>query len=838
MPLSFLRAPLVRSTLLSAAILAPDGTGAQAPEAPRAPQVTRTDYDRANALLRDNTLIKNGFVLPHWIGGTDAFWYRRDLTQGHDYVIVDAATGRKRPAFDHAAIARALSQASTRTLQATELPITNLVFAEGGGSVRISIPAPPSAGVALTRNGRFFTGVDEQYDCRLGSAAACSPVTTAEAVEGVIVSPDGRTGVFTTEGNLWLRDMQTGQERQLTTDGQGANYGYGIYPGGWKAAAIPRERQVAAGRRLAPLETSWSPDSRTILVPRVDQRHVADYPYVETVPEDGSFRPKLHMVRIALTGEKPATAEWVAIDAATGKATTLAFPYDKLLVLQQDMLATRKTWWSPDNKHLYAAAFGDNMESAYLFDADITTGRVRTVIEERAKDYGALRADLNSTTYNPPNVQVTAGGKQVIWWSQRDGWGHLYLYDVETGRLRNQITKGNWLVRDLVAVDDAKQQLFFTGAGREGGDAYFRYLYRVNFDGTGLTLLSPEKGDHTITSPYNDVLSIDGAEGYSVVSPSGRYVVYNYSRVTEPTQTAVRKVDGTLVAIVEKADASALFATGYRVPEPFVVRSADGTEDIYGVLYRPTAFDSTRRYAVVDAQYASPLTAVVPHNFPQGVTTQGAASYAALGFVSVIIDGKGTTYRSRAFTHSIFGRLNVNGLDDHVAAIKALARRYPFIDTTRVGLTGGSYGGWSTWRGVLEFPDFYKVGVATVPPGALQSFMNDYHFTAHHGRPVYSDGSDVRPTPSEVAKNWNVLDSRQQVQRFKGHLLVIMGELDENVPPGSVLQVMDALMRADKDVDLIYLPNTPHGPGAFAPYVTRRRWDYLVRHLMGATPPR
>ncbi|MBC7843767.1 MAG: DPP IV N-terminal domain-containing protein [Gemmatimonadaceae bacterium] len=799
--------------------------------------MTQADYDRAKGLQRGNTLIRNGFVSPHWIGSTDEFWYRHDLPQGHDYAIVNAATGRKRPAFDHEVMARALAQSSRTTLQPTDLPITNLMFADGGGSIRISIPAPPSAGVALTRNGRFFTGVDQQYDCRLGSVALCTPVTMTEELEGVIVSPDGRKGVFTKDGNLWLREMQTGQERQLTKDGEGPNYGYGIYPGGWKAASIPRERQVAEGHRLPPLETSWSPDSRTILVPRVDQRHVADYPYVETVPGDGSFRPKLHMVRIALTGEKPATAEWVAIDAATGKATTLAFPYDKLLVLQQDMLATRKTWWGPDNTHLYAVSFGDNMESAWFFDADITTGRVRTVIEERAKDYGSLRADLNSTSYNPPNVQVAAGGKQVIWWSQRDGWGHLYLYDGETGRLRNQITKGNWLVRDVVSVDDAKHQIFFTGAGREGGDAYFRYLYRVNFDGTGLTLLSPEKADHAISSPYNDVLSIDGAEGYSVVSPSGKYVVYNYSTVTEPTQTAVRTVNGKLVAIVEKADASALFAAGYRVPEPFVTKSADGTEDIYGVLYRPTVFDSTRRYAVVDAQYASPLTAVVPHSFPQGVTTQGAAAFAALGFVSVIIDGKGTTYRSRAFTQSIFGHLNVNGLDDHVAAIKALARRYAFIDTTRVGLTGGSYGGWSTWRGVLEFPDFYKVGVATVPPGALQGFMNDYHFTAEHGRPVYSDGSDLRPTPSEVATNWNVLDSRQQAERLKGHLLVILNELDENVPTGSVFQVMDALMKADKDVDLIYLPNTPHSAGAFAPYVTRRRWDYFVRYLMGATPP-
>ena len=356
--------------------------------------------------------------------------------------------------------------------------------------------------------------------------------------EGVLISPDGRLGVLSRGGNLWLRVMQTGEERALTKDGEGPNYGYGIYPGGWKAASIARERAVASGYELPPMETSWSPDSRTILVPRVDQRHVADYPYLETVPADGSFRPKPHLVRVPLVGERPPTFEWYAVDAATGQSRRLDLPYDSLLVLQQDLLAVRKTWWSTDSRHLFAVAFGYNMEWAYLFDVDVGSGAVRTVIEEHMLP----RMDLNSTSYNPPNVRITRDGTEVIWFSQRDGWGHLYLYDGRTGRLENQITKGNWLVRDIIDVDERRRQIFFTAGGRDGSNPYDRYLYRVRFDGSDLTLLSPERADHILTSPYNDVLSVDGAKGYQVVSPSGKYVVYTYSTPQTPPQTVIRSV--------------------------------------------------------------------------------------------------------------------------------------------------------------------------------------------------------------------------------------------------------------------------------------------------------
>jgi len=803
-----------------------------------APEVTREDYARSDRMERSELVpkLKNGFVVPHWISQSDEFWYRRATPTGYEFVVVDASTGREQPAFDQPALAQALSQTSGDKVEPDKLPFDSFVFNQ-------------------TRDAIDFTVKDLDYECHVkpsvrceaGRIRQCTPEVISFSTlvlpdskclnEGITPSPDSHWGVLTRDGNLWLRDLQSGQERALTEDGE-PNFGYGIYSGGWKAASIPRERQMEAGHRLPPMESYWSPDSRTFIVTRVDQRHVADYPYVETVPGDGSFRPKLHLVRVPLVGETPPTVEWYAFDIPSGAHRRLEFPYDKLLVAQQDMLAIRKTWWSQDNRHLYAVAFGDNMESAYFFDADVSTGKVRTVIEEQMQP----RMDLNSTSYNPPNVGITRDGKEVIWFSQRDGWGHLYLYDAANGRLKNQITRGNWLVRDIVDVDESGRRIYFTAGGREGGNPYYRYLYRVNFDGSGLTLLSPEHADHMLTSPYNDVLAIDGAQGYEVVSPSRKYVVYNYSTPAQPTETVIRTTeDGRLIASFEKADASALFAAGYHAPEEFVAKAADGKTDLWCVLYKPSNFDPQRRYPIIDAEYASPLTAVVPRNFVMGTVgpsnpSASPPTLAELGFLVVAIDSRGTTYRSREFLHATYGKLNVNGLDDHVAVIKQLGEKYPWVDATRVGIMGGSYGGWSAFRGVLEFPDFYKVGVAASPPASLHNQYLDYHWTAFQGRPIYSNGTELRPAPSEVPRNFVALDGRQQAGRLKGHLLIIMGELDENVLPGSTLQFVDALMKANKDFDLLYMPNRNHVSG-YGPYTTRRISDYFVRYLLGATPP-
>lgn len=778
--------------------------------------VSREDYAQAEALLSDRigALVLNERVVPHWLPARDEFWYRRETASGHEFVIVDAANGRKRPAFDHQTIAMALAKESGAPVDAKKLPFDAFEVMSKGALFKIRVSVAGKSYLCTVKN------------------AECAATTKAPA--GLLVSPDGRWGAFTRDGNLWIRDLTTDQERALTTDGE-ANFGYGITPDGWKAAFIPRLR---SGEPSPPLESYWSPDSQRIIVSRVDQRHVAEYPFVESVPADGSFRPKVHQIRIPLVGERPATLEWFVVDVSSGAQRRIEYPYDQLLVLQQDLLAIRRTWWSPDNERLYAVAFGDNMESAFFFEADLKTGAVRTVIEERQQP----RVDLNSTSYNPPNVRVTSDGREVIWFSQRDGWGHLYLYDALTGALKNRITQGDWLVRDIVHVDERRRRIYFTAGGREPGNPYYRYLYRVDFDSSNLVLLSPEPADHLITGPGNDLFSLDGAVSYDVISPSGQFAVYNSSPIAQTTQTVIRRTtDASRVAVIETADATRLFAAGYRAPEEFVVKAADGKTDLYGVMYKPADFDPARKYAVIDHQYTSPLTAVVPRNFAQalqGVPGIGSsAAFARLGFIVVVIDARGTTYRSREVSQAGFGELNVIGLDDHVAAIRQLAQRFAYIDAERVGITGASLGGWGTLRGMLEFPEFFKVGVAGMPPASMHNMYLDYHLTTFNGRPRYSNGSDVRPSPDEVPANWAAVDGRQQAARLQGKLLMIVGEVDENVPPAVPLQFADALMRANRDFELLYLPNRNHHESARNAYSVRRTWDFFVRHLLGQEPP-
>lgn len=789
---------------------------ASAPFAHGTEQMPSAVYERAEALLGPNLVsrVRNGFTTPHWLGAGDEFWYRRELPSGYDFVRVKAATGRKQAAFDHNAVARALAIVRHETIDAAHLPFQRFEYTKDAAGI-------------------IFSVGDQRYECAV-TKAACRSSSLNLPPADILVSPDGRWGARTRDGALWVRDMATGAERAISEKGS-QDVGYGIYPDNRSDYThVHRENTL-----LPPFEAHWAPDSKRLLVPLIDQREVAPYPFLESAPLDGSFRPRVYSVRIPLVGEKAATDEWYVFDIPSGAHRRLQLPYEKFLAIQQDFLAIRDWWWSRDGKRVFAVAHGDNMESAFLFDIDLTSGSARTVIADRVLP----RTDLNSTSYDPVNVYVTADGADALWFSQRDGWGHLYRYDARTGALKNQITHGEWLVREIAAVDDARHRIYFTGSGREGGNPYYHYLYRVNFDGSGLQLLSPEKADHLVLPDKPFIADFEKYEGiapYTVLSPNGRYVAYNYSRVDLPTRFVIRAVaDGRLISTVEEEDASGLATAGWRAPVEFVVKGADGASDVWGIMYKPSDFDPHKRYPVIDAQYASPLTAVTPRNFFQawrGRQPLSPSSYAELGFIVVSMDARGTTFRSKAFSQAGYGKLDLIGLDDHVAAIKELARRFSYVDSDRVGITGHSYGGFATYRAMLEFPDFFKVGIASAGMVDMQAMYLDYHWTAFQGRPRYSDESELRPHPNEVPENYQSLNGSGQAGQLKGKLLIQMGELDENVLPGQILQFVDALMKANKDFELLYMPSHDHefiGEG----YVIRRDWDFMVRNLLREEPP-
>ena len=807
-------------------------------------EITADDYARAERWVlpfdaTTNPRVKNLLPEVHWIGEEDRFWYPRETQQGHEFTEVDAANGEKRAAFDHAAVAAALMESGLAG------PDRKTGDAEVG-STEVDGDNEAVAGAEVDANKLPFTEFSFEEDrraiefviderpvrCTLTEPVGCVPGDEPLSKPGLLVSPDERLAVYTEAANLHLVDLATGERTALTDDGE-PNNGYGLYYGNWKASYIPRLR---SGERQVPMETEWSPDSKKVLATRLDDRHVAVYPFVETAPDDGTHRPKYYLPRIPLVGEKPALLTWSVIDVAEGTQVFLDLPYEKLFHLHQDMTALRKVWWSEDGRLLRALAWADNLSGAYLFEIDLATGKPRVMIEEHATP----RFDTNSTSYNPPNVEVVDDRAEVIWFSMRDGWGHLYLYDGATGALKNRITGGDWLVRDIIEVDEERRLIYFTGSGREPGNPYYRYLYRVGFDGKGLLLLTPELGDHLIASPYNDVLAFDGASARPPVSPSGDYVAYSHSRPTVPTRSVIRRTaDASLVAEFEAADATALYEAGWRDPEEVTVKAADGVTDLYGMLYKPADFDPEARYPVIDSQYASPLTAVVPRNFSQalkpvpGKTPQ--MSLTELGFAVVSVDARGTAYRSRDFSHHSSGNLNIIGLDDHVAAIRQLAAERPWMDLDRVGIHGASYGGFTVFRAMWEFPDFFKVGISNVGVGSLHNMYPDYHWEAFHGRVLYANETRYYDDPTETPVNYRNNDGLVQAENLKGKLLIMMGELDENVLPATTLQLVHRLIELDKDFDMVYAPNRSHS--LEGGHFLRRMWSYFVEHLHGQKPP-
>ena len=354
------------------------------------------------------------------------------------------ARAQRRDAFDHEGVAKALERAELASGNADQLPIEEFKFLQDRTSITFEVESH-----------RVECDIQGEVSCRFEQKVAPEP--------GVLIAPDGSRGVYSENGNLHLLDLTTGESSPLTEDGEAHN-GYGIYYGNWKASHIAR---VRSGERQAPMETTWSPDSRMVLVTHLDERHVAEYPFVETVPNDGTHRPKVYLPRIPLTGEPPPALTWYLIHVETGTRVFLDLPYEALFHVHQDMTAIRKIWWSDEGARLFALAWADNLSGAYLFDIDLETGEVRTVLEEHAEP----RFDTNSTSYHPPNVEVLGSGEEVLWFSMRDGWGHLYLYDGVTGALKNRITQGDWLVRDIVKVDAEARLVYFTGSGREPGQS-------------------------------------------------------------------------------------------------------------------------------------------------------------------------------------------------------------------------------------------------------------------------------------------------------------------------------------------------------------------------------
>lgn len=749
-----------------------------------AASVSADDYARAERFLSWNKdrYVANCDIQHRWIGRQDRFWYLRKSTDHRkEFVVVDAVTGKKAPAFEHEKVAAGLSAVVRERVEATSLPFDEFRF------------TPDCAAVEFTFDGHLWR-------CRLDTGS-CTREALATAAVGEVLSPDGKWAAYRHEHNLWIRPASGGTAIPLTTDGT-EHYGYAGSPGDNRSAITDLRRSTPRQ-----CEVIWSPDSRYLATHRLDERDVKDMFLVQSVPEDGSVRPRLFTHRYALPGdENVPLVEPVVFDVSKRRLVRIETP--PLVEFMMTPIAARNAWWSGDGRKLYYLDMDRFSRSLILWFADPVDGKVTEVVRETSETF-LLPGD--GGLHNNPVARVLSNG-DVIWYSQRDGWGHLYYYEA-TGRLRNQITRGEWVVRGIGHIHEAGRHVYFVASGREEGrDPYYRHVYRVRMDGSGLELLTPEDAEHDLASN----------EGESdAFSPSGRHFVYSHSRPDAPPVLTLRTADGALVAELETADTSALEQGGRTPIEPFQVLAADGETAIYGNLYRPSWFDPGRKYPVIDSVYPGPQRCRARKTFT-AATFDDASALAELGFIVIAIDGRGTPHRSKAFLDDCYGQMGKAGnLDDHIAGIRQLAERYPCMDLERVGIYGASGGGYAAAHAILTRRDFYKVAVAAEGNhdqlGYCFSWAETYNGPVGEGD--YRNASNLPFTGS-----------------LEGKLLLMHGEMDDNVPPAQTMKLVDALIKANKDFDLLLMPNGNHDAYK-TPYFIRRKWDYFVRHLKGAEPP-
>jgi dipeptidyl-peptidase 4 len=521
--------------------------------------------------------------------------------------------------------------------------------------------------------------------------------------------------------------------------------------------------------------------------------------------------PVLRTYRYALPGDSvvPTFDLWV-FDVAARTGRRVDRPPQPAGNTTCCWLTTDTVWkdvrWDAAGEGLYFTYGARGFRTLELVRADPATGAARTILTERSPTF--VETNLNSG--GVPNWRPLAGGREVVWFSERDRWAHLYLVDAATGAMKRPITAGEWTVSDLLSVDEAGRWVYFTARGREPGrNPYYRHLYRARLDGPEIQLLTPEDAEHV-----------------AQMSPSGTYVLDSYSTPTTPAVTVVRRTDGTLVREVQRGDVTRLIASGWTPPVPFVVTARDGVTELHGYLYRPSRLDSTRAYPVIDYIYPGPQVGPIgPRAFNAGSRGE-ARALAELGFFVVQLDALGTPGRSKAFHDAYYGRMEDNGIPDHIAAIKQLAARHRQIDLERVGIYGHSGGGFASTDAILRYPEFFKVAVSSAGNHDQRSY--DYTWGEKY-QGLLRRGSDSTDN-YDAQSNW------RQARHLRGKLLLMYGTLDDNVHPVSTQLLIDELIKANRDFDLLVLPNRNHG-FASDPYVVRRTWDYFVRHLLGVEPP-
>ena len=761
-------------------------------------------YQRAQTLMQgvwSQELVQNDSLFPHWIEGVDCFWYERSykvgknppVKIGKEYRLVNASTGANEAAFDHASLALALSSAVNEKVDAEFLPIQ-----------KVSIFLSP-----LTIE---FTAFSRKWEFK-ASHGSCIQKGDNTAPDNSNVSPDGRLAAFEREYNLWLSDLLTGEEYALTSDGA-EYFVYGAPSTAW-GASIDSELQVC-----------WSPDSKKLISVQRDTREVKSTPVVHHVPVDGSLRPIIEEVRVAFPcDEHVEDYRVVVIDVNNGDVIETSYGHILSCTNGGSLFNGDMVWWSNDNKTVYFIDLVRGNQIARLVEFNTDTGLTRVLFEEFSNTF------INIATHveDYPAYRYLSATNELIWTSERSGWRHLYLYDLNSGVLKSQITQGNWPVRDVLYVDEDRREVFIHTSGRVAGrDPYYRDICRVQIDSGRIETLCTSDDEYLVHTQNSNYLFFAKILGWDIdnqtvgVAPSGNYIVTTRSRADCAPVSFLIDRAGEKTLELEAADVSGL-PSGWRWPEPFQFRAADGETDLYGLMFKPSDFSHTKNYPVINCVMSSPLLpAVHKGSFFNGKPYAGwfylqAAALAELGFIVVTMDSRGTPFRSKAFQDHSYGWIaSACDTEDHLAGIRQLAQSYPCMDLNRVGLYGPS-GYQGSIHNLLDSANFYSVGVfyllqdTRLMPAAL---IGDQ-----------CEGLEMEHTDR--------LYPEELVDRYNGKLLLTHAMLDHDHLPANTFRLIEALQKANKDFDLLMLPCLGHG---FSAYQIRRSWDYFVRHLSGAEP--
>lgn len=795
---------------------------------------------------RVSKMVHSTRVNPHWLKNSQKFWYTYESSEGKEYYIVDPAKKSKTKLFDATKMAAEISLLTGDPFDAQHLPISKLKFIKNEKYIQFEIKSKLAEEEEKAEEEKEEKSKDEngetqeeekdgekskekkmvpkvwyfEFDIKNQTLRLVDDFEKPlEQKDWASVAPNQEYVVFSKNFNLYWMDAEnykkaqkdkddkdsTIVEHQITTDGI-EHYRYGGYV--WGETNTEKEKNKDKRKSAWVL---FSHDSKKFVIERVDERKVKDLWVINSVAEP---RPTLETYRYFMAGEKDAPQSELLVFDMENRTDTIPVVKIKGDAFKDQtyhlLSAKRKKseyddeiyfpkWLSASSDELFFYRTSRDMKRIDVCKANTNTGEVDVLIEERLNTYVETRS-----------LKLINGGEEMIHWSERDGWAHFYLMD-GNGKLKNQITKGPWHCNSIEGVDEKRRILYFTANGREEGeDPYYTHLYKINFDGTGLKLLN--KGDFNHSVNMND---------------EANYFVDNYSRVNTTPKSDLRDKNGKLLIALETADLSQLFASGYKFPEPFKVKAGDGITDIYGVMYLPFDFDSTKTYPIIAYVYPGPQTEAVNKSFSSRMDRTDRL--AQFGFVVITIGNRGGhPSRSKWYHNYGYGDLRDYGLEDKKVGIEQLADRFDFIDIDKVGITGHSGGGFMSTAAMLVYPDFFKVAVSAAG-NHENNIYNRWWSEKHNGvKEVISETDTtfvytIEKNP-EIAKN------------LKGKLLITTGDIDNNVHPGNSIRLVNALIRANKRFDFIIYPGQRHGYGDMTEYGFWKRGDYFCEHLLGVKP--